>query len=65
MARLLGKSEHWLKPPLPSRVYIHLVGALHATTGDSEPLRTGIDSGAGHANRTLPPRVPPGATVIR
>lgn len=55
-----GNSEQWLKPPLPSRVYIQLVGALRATTGESEPLRTGLDTGAGHANRTQPTRAPGG-----
>jgi hypothetical protein len=54
--RLLGKSVQALKPPLPSGVYIHVVGALHATTGDPQPLRTGLDAGAGNANRTQPPR---------
>jgi len=26
--------------------------------GESPPLRTGLDAGAGHANRTLPTRAP-------
>jgi hypothetical protein len=33
-------------------------------TGETEPLRTGLDAGAGHANRIKPPRVPPASPKI-
>src|ERR1700760_2556359 len=32
--------------------------SLRATKGDSEPLRTGLDAGAGRVNRTQPSRAP-------
>src|SRR5581483_5943601 len=55
--RLLGKSEQELKPPLPSRVYIQYAERARRE-GRSEPLRTGLDTGAGRVNRTLPSRAP-------
>jgi hypothetical protein len=38
--------------------------SVRATTGESEPLRTGSDAGAGRANRTQPRRAPGGPEIV-